>query len=151
MLNMFGTSTDNLVLFLAGKRVKRVIFPSFYILLALITWSCNQTQEQRDATAASNSVLAQREHALSVANAATIASQLPGQQPLQITIREVNGKRIADNGYVTYEISGDPQKDKTAYEGAKERLLQENPEKYREMILREPVIPNTPVSPPVAQ
>jgi hypothetical protein len=72
--------------------------------------------------------------------ATTNTQNLLGKEELKFTIRNEKGKKIADNGYISYEITGNPEKDAQALKAAKESLLKTNPEKYREMILHDPVL-----------
>ena len=43
-------------------------------------------------------------------------------------------KKIVDNGYFKYEVIGNEMRDIESYKIAKERFMNESPEKYKEMV-----------------
>ncbi len=47
-----------------------------------------------------------------------------------VKFTSVKGKKIADNGFFTYEITGDVNKDADLYQLAKEKFMSTNPELY---------------------
>lgn len=47
-----------------------------------------------------------------------------------VKFTSVKGKKIADNGFFTYEVTGDVNKDADLYQLAKEKFMSTNPELY---------------------
>ncbi|MCW5909387.1 MAG: hypothetical protein KIS94_16095 [Chitinophagales bacterium] len=50
----------------------------------------------------------------------------------------INGKKFFDNGYIKFELTGDPAKDEEAYKREKEKLFANTPELYNEWLRGKP-------------
>ncbi len=65
-------------------------------------------------------------------NQAEAAKAVVGMPSSEVTFTKINGKTIGSNGYFTFEVTGNGQKDAQLYKEEKLNFIKNHPDKYQE-------------------